>query len=110
MHQTCKGGNQWFLCMKAHIGVSQGSGLMHSVATPSANVHDVTMATELVAWRGESGNLPCGLPFRVGQYVVYRTSFCPNRLPDHCCPLVGALGPLMRTTAAWISLKFFVPV
>ena len=47
MHQTRKG-NQWFFGMKAHIGVDQDSGLIHSVSTTGANVHDVTMAAELL--------------------------------------------------------------
>ena len=34
--------------MKAHIGVDKDSGLIHSVATTGANVHDVTMAAELL--------------------------------------------------------------
>ena len=34
--------------MKAHIGVDQSSGLIHSVTTTGANVHDVTMAAELL--------------------------------------------------------------
>ena len=47
MHQTRKG-NQWFFGMKAHVGVDQDSGLIHAVATTGANVHDVTMAAELL--------------------------------------------------------------
>ena len=47
MHQTRKG-NQWFFGMKAHIGVDKDSGLIHSVCTTSANVHDVTVAAELL--------------------------------------------------------------
>ena len=34
--------------MKAHVGVDQSSGLIHSVTTTGANVHDVTMAAELL--------------------------------------------------------------
>ena len=47
MHSSRKG-NQWFFGMKAHIGVDQSSGLIHSVSTTGANVHDVTMAAELL--------------------------------------------------------------
>ena len=39
MHQTKKG-NQWYFGMKVHIGVEKDSGLIHSVETTSANVHD----------------------------------------------------------------------
>lgn len=41
MHQTRKG-NQWYFCMKAHIGVDEATGLVHSVVTTAANVGDVT--------------------------------------------------------------------
>ena len=39
MHQTKKG-NEWYLGMKAHIGVDSQSKLIHSVAATAANVHD----------------------------------------------------------------------
>ena len=47
MH-SAKKGNQWRFGMKCHIGVDAGSGLVHTVATTSANVHDVTVAAELI--------------------------------------------------------------
>ena len=47
MHQTKKG-NQWYFGMKVHIGVDKDSGLIHSVVTTSANVHDLTPAAELL--------------------------------------------------------------
>ena len=47
MHSTRKG-NRWFFGMKAHIGVDQDSGLIHAVAVTGANIHDVTMAAELL--------------------------------------------------------------
>ena len=47
MHQTKKG-NQWYFGMKVHIGVDAASGLIHSVQTTSANVHDLTPAPELL--------------------------------------------------------------
>jgi IS5 family transposase len=53
MHQTKKG-NQWyhryaeaFACgIKVHIGVDKDNGLIHSIETTSANVHDLTPASE----------------------------------------------------------------
>ena len=39
MHQTRKG-QQWFFGMKLHIGVDSRTGLAHSAAVTSANVHD----------------------------------------------------------------------
>ena len=46
-HQTRKG-NMWYFGYKAHIGVDKGSGLTHTVKATPANVHDVTMMTELL--------------------------------------------------------------
>ena len=47
MHQTKKG-NQWYFGMKLHAGVDKDSGLIHSVVTTAANVHDLTPAAELL--------------------------------------------------------------
>ena len=47
MYETKKG-NQWHFGMKVHIGVDKGSGLIHSLNTTSANVHDITRAAQLV--------------------------------------------------------------
>jgi len=55
MHQTKKG-NQWHhRCaegcangMKVHLGVDKDSGLIHSVVTTSANVHDLIPVGELL--------------------------------------------------------------
>ena len=48
MYSTRKGRNQWFFGMKVHIGVDQDSRLIHTVAVTGANIHDVSMAAELV--------------------------------------------------------------
>jgi len=47
MHQTCKG-KQWYFGMKVHIGVDSESGLIHSVETTAAHVHDLTPAAQLL--------------------------------------------------------------
>ena len=47
MHQTKKG-NQYYFGMKAHIGVDAATGLVHSLVTTAANVHDVTQAHALL--------------------------------------------------------------
>jgi IS5 family transposase len=47
MHQTKKG-NQWYFGMKVHIGIDKDSGLIHSVVTTAANVHDLSTAAELL--------------------------------------------------------------
>ena len=47
MHQTKKG-NQYYFGMKMHIGVDDGLGLIHSIATTAANAHDITQADQLL--------------------------------------------------------------
>lgn len=47
MHQT-KEGNEWHFGMKAHIGVDAETGLVHSLAGTSANVHDITQTESLL--------------------------------------------------------------
>ena len=47
MHQTKKG-NQWYLGMKAHIGVDSQTKLIHSVVATAANVHDSQVLPELL--------------------------------------------------------------
>ena len=60
-HQVKKG-NTWHFGYKAHIGVDQDSGLVHSVEVTGANTHDVTMVSKLLtgeenAVYGDSGYL-----------------------------------------------------
>ena len=47
MHQTKKG-NQWHFGAKAHIGVDSKSGVIHSVCTSAASVHDKHMLPDLL--------------------------------------------------------------
>ena len=47
MHQTKKG-NEWHFGMKMHIGVDESFGLVHSVSTTPANVHDITETANLL--------------------------------------------------------------
>ena len=47
MHQTKKG-NEWRFGMKVHIGADAQTGVVHSVTTTPANVHDVTEAHRLL--------------------------------------------------------------
>lgn len=39
--------------MKVYIGVDKDSGLIHSVETTSANVHDISQAAQLLHWEEE---------------------------------------------------------
>ena len=47
MHQTKKG-NMWHFGMKAHIGVDSETGLVHSIRTTVAHMHDLAEAPELL--------------------------------------------------------------
>ncbi|CAA0104150.1 Uncharacterised protein [BD1-7 clade bacterium] len=47
MHQTKKG-NQWHFGMKLHIGVDDALGIVHSLTTTAANVHDIKETAELL--------------------------------------------------------------
>ena len=51
MNRTKKG-NQWYFGMKAHIGVTANSGLVHSVEGTSATVNDVTRVRKLLRRQG----------------------------------------------------------
>lgn len=90
MHQTKKG-NEWRFGMKCHIGVDAGSGLVHSVEVTAANVHDVTVAVQLIraddeVVYGDSGYL--GLQKREEfsadphmSQIEYRINRRPHSLP-----------------------------
>lgn len=47
MHQIRKG-NQWYFGMKLHIGVDDTFGVIHSMETTAANVHDITQTAHLL--------------------------------------------------------------
>ncbi len=47
MRQTRKG-NQWYFGMKMHIGMDDTLGLIHSIDTTAANVHDIVSAGNLL--------------------------------------------------------------
>lgn len=47
MHQTKKG-KQWYHGMKLHLGADTKTGLIHSVASTAANVHDSRVLPELL--------------------------------------------------------------
>jgi IS5 family transposase len=47
MHQTKKG-NEWHFGMKMHIGTDSELGLVHSLTTTAANIHDIIEAENLL--------------------------------------------------------------
>jgi IS5 family transposase len=59
MHQSKKG-KQWYFGMKAHIGVDDSSGLVHSVIGTSGNVADITQAHALLHGQEERASGDAG--------------------------------------------------
>ena len=90
MH-SAKKGNQWRFGMKCHVGVDAGSGLVHTIVTTSANVHDVTVTSELIreddeVVYGDSGYLGIQKRPEVANdehlsTIDYRINLRPGRFP-----------------------------
>jgi len=110
MHQTKKG-NQWYYGMKVHIGVDKDSGLIHSVETTAANVHDLTPAAELLHGDEEVVYADAGYqgiekrPEMEGKTTTFRIAMRPGKrraLPD---TTEGRLADLVETAKAHIRAK-----
>ncbi|MCP9792575.1 IS5 family transposase [Vulcanococcus limneticus Candia 3F8] len=110
MHQTKKG-NQWYFGMKVHIGVDKDTGLIHSVVTSAANVHDLTAAADLLhgdedVTYGDAGYQ--GIEKRAemaGKSVEFRVAMRPGKrrvLPD---TPEGRLLELVEAAKAHIRAK-----
>jgi len=110
MHQTKKG-NQWYFGMKVHIGVDTDTGLIHSVETTAANVHDLTPAADLL--HGEETVVYAdagyqGIEKRVeieGKGIGFRVAMRPGKrraLPD---TPEGRVDDLIETAKAHIRAK-----
>jgi len=91
MHSTKKG-NQWHFGMKAHIGVDSETGIVHSLSTTAANVHDIRETPHLlhggetVVW-GDAGyqgvhkreeNLELAVEWRVAMRPGQRRKLAPD--------------------------------
>ena len=110
MHQTKKG-NQWYFGMKVHIGVDKDNGLIHSVETTAANVHDLTPAPELL--HGEETVVYADAGYQgiekrdemQGKAIGFRVAMRPGKrraLPD---TPEGRLDDLIETAKAHIRAK-----
>ena len=86
-----KKGNTWHFGYKAHIGVDQDSGLVHSIEVTGANTHDVTMVPKLLtgeenAVYGDSGYLGAEkrddaiIRNTKGTKIKYRTNRRPSQI------------------------------
>ena len=110
MHQTKKG-NQWYYGMKVHIGVDKDSGLIHSVVTTAANVHDLTPAAELLhgdeeVVHGDAGYQGIAKRHELADHATtFRVAMRPGKrraLPD---TPEGRLEDLVETAKAHIRSK-----
>ena len=89
-HQTKKG-NTWHFGYKAHIGVDRDSGLVHTVKSTAANVHDVTMTSGLLHGEEETVNGDSGyigaekrkdaiVRNKAGKKIQYRINRRPSQI------------------------------
>ena len=118
MHQTKKG-NQWYhRCaegfaygMKVHLGVDSDSGLIHSVETTAANVHDLSSAAELLHGEetlvyGDAGYQGIEKrPEMQGRGIGFRVAMRPGKrraLPD---TPEGRVDDLIETAKAHFRVK-----
>ena len=94
MHQTKKG-NEWRFGMKCHIGVDAFSGLVHTIKVTPANVHDISVASELIreddeVVYGDSGYL--GIEKRdeiISDEHLASIEYRINRKPSHLQKVSG---------------------
>ena len=88
-HQVKKG-NTWHFGYKAHIGVDQDSGIVHTVEVTGANTHDVTMVPKLLTGEeervyGDSGYLGAEkredaiTRNKAGKKIRYKTNRRPSQ-------------------------------
>ena len=99
--RSAKKGSNWHFGMKMHIGVDKATGIIHTVVTTPANVHDVTKADELRRpddWEviGDSGYLG----------MEKRDSADPERVAYGCETLQSEKEALGRRIADEKLLEF----
>ena len=106
MHQT-KEGNQYYFGAKAHIGVDDDSGLVHSVVVTAANVADVTQVDKLLHG---AENVVCadagytGVEKRkehAGRHVIWQVAARRSTYKKHgkCSVLYKAIRKIERAKA-----------
>jgi len=110
MHQTKKG-NQWYFGMKVHIGVDKDSGLIHSVETTAANVHDLTPAADLLHGEETVVYADAGYqgiekrPEMKGRGIGFRVAMRPGKRRALLDTPEGRLDDLVETAKAHIRAK-----
>ena len=107
-HQVKKG-NTWHFGYKAHIGVDRDSGIVHTVKATAANVHDVSMTSELMhgeeaTLNGDSGYLgaekrnDAKVRNRSGKKIRYEINRRPSQMRKLSKSFI-ALKPCLNTRA-----------
>jgi IS5 family transposase len=110
MHQTKKG-NQWYFGMKVHIGVDKDNGLIHSVETTAANVHDLTAAADLLHGEEKVVYADAGYqgiekrPEMEGKGIGFRVAMRPGKRRALPNTPEGRLDDLVETAKAHIRAK-----
>lgn len=99
---SVKKGNQWHFGYKEHIGVDADSGLVHTVETTAANVHDSNMTSSLLqgeetAVYGDSGYLgsdnkeDAHLTNDSGEEIHYEINLRPSQIKKYSGATYDAL-------------------
>jgi len=110
MHQTKKG-NQWYFGMKVHIGVDKDTGLIHSVETTAANVHDLTSAAKLLNGEETVVYADAGYqgiekrPEMEGKGIGFRVAMRPGKRRALPATPEGRLDDLIEAAKAHIRAK-----
>jgi IS5 family transposase len=114
--KSTKKGNQWHFGMKAHIGVDAKSGLVHTVETTAANVHDIEMTEKLLNGKektlhGDAGYL--GVEKREGmpQDVDYQINIRPSsikKLPENEQEAAKELQHAKSSVRAFVEHPFHI--
>ena len=97
--------------MKVHIGVDKDSGLIHSVVTTAANVHDLTPAAELLhgdeeVVYGDAGYQGINKrPEMAGHSAVFRVAMRPGKRRVLPVTPEGKLEGLIEAAKAHVRAK-----
>ena len=88
---SVKKGNTWHFGYKAHVGVDSKTGLVHTVKTTAANVHDVTIMSDLLTGEetyvyGDSGYIGVDkrenavIKNKCGKKIQYKINIRPSQM------------------------------
>lgn len=105
MHQTKKG-NQWFFGAKLNVGVDAGSGYIYTTIVTAANVHDGSVAPDLIreddeALYGDSAYCAVGkhenvqIDLHLSQGTTEQTSSSPTASTP------GMRAPVLNGSGSW---------